>query len=553
MKHDSPAELHRPDSSSGVRIFQPHERDYKTCISSPSTSNFHKYKMPPKKNKGAKISLAEFNESAGGGSNWADEMDDMPSAQPGFASAQPGFASSSGGYGGSSGGYGGSSGGYGGSERRTYESSAPRDPIFATNSRGSEMEKAGWTTRAEVPMPDRPPYTAYIGNLSFDASEAEIGEFFAGANANVKSVRLMRDRETDRPRGFGYVEFSDLESLKTSLSMTGSPLAGRDVRITVAEAPKQGFGDREPERDLDWGSARGARGPLPPLERASRGYESRGASGGYESRGAGGYESRGGGYESRGGGGDFESRGGGYESARREYEPREARAPREPERDLDWGSARTRGPLPPAENSEREGGYQSRGPVGERRESERRPYGERRDSERRERDSGPELDWSSRRGPISPSVDGTSAAPLERRKLSLAPRSAADGANTPASQASPVSTRASPFGAARAVDTSGAEKKAEEKRQQLQKEREAANAAREEKKKERRVDSRTDKSVDILRRTEDLSLTDEKESANVDAKADAELAAIEKQDEATQSSEPAPVSDGWTSINKAKK
>lgn len=492
--------------------------------------------MPPKKNKGAKISLAQFNEGAGGGSNWADEMDDMPSAQPGFASAQPGFASQTGGYGASSG-----SGGYGGSERRTYETSAPRDPIFATNSRGADMERAGWTTRAEVPMPDRPPYTAHIGNLTFDASESEISEFFGSAGANVKSVRLMRDRETDRPRGFGYVEFEDLDSLKAALPLSGSPLAGRDVRVTVAEAPKQGFGDREPERDLDWGSARGAKGPLAPLERSSRGYESRG--GGYESRGGGGY--------------DRETRGGGYEPAQREYEPREARAPREPERDLDWSSARTRGPLPAAENSQREGGYQSRPGYGERRDSERKPYGERRDgerrdSERRERDSGPDLDWNSRRGPLSPSAEG-GAAPVERRKLSLAPRSANDGTNTPASLASPVSTRASPFGAARAVDTSAAEKKAEEKRQQLAKEREAANAAREEKKKERKFDSRTDKPFDILRRTEDMSLEDDKEAQNVDAKADAELASIEKQDQSTIPNEPVPESDGWTSINKTKK
>lgn len=478
--------------------------------------------MPPKKNKGAKISLAEFNEGAGGGSNWADEMDEMPSAQPGFASAQPGFASSQSGF--------ASSGGYGGGERRTYESQAPRDPIFATNSRGGEMERAGWTTRPEIPFPDRPPYTAHIGNLSFDATESEIGEFFAGAGSNVKSVRLMRDRETERPRGFGYVEFEDVESLKTALPLSGSPLAGRDIRITVAEAPKGGFGDREPERDLDWGSARGARGPLPALDRPARGYESRG----------GGYESARGGYESARG--DFESR-----------ESREPRAPREPERDLDWGSARTRGPLPAAENSSREGGYQSRPGYGERRDSERRPYGERRDSERRERDNGPEIDWSSsRRGPL-PSDGAASAAPTERRKLALAPRTAADGSSTPSAQASSASTRASPFGAARAVDTSAAETKAEEKRQQLQRERDAANAAREEKKKERKFDSRTDKPFDILRRTEGMSLEDDAEAENVEVKADAELASIEKSEELKAAAEPAPVADGWNTINKTKK
>lgn len=413
------------------------------------------------------------------------------------------------------------------------------------------MERAGWTAREEVPMPDRPPYTAHIGSLSYDATEADISDFFASAGASVKGVRLMRDRETERPRGFGYVEFNDLQSLKNALPLSGSPLAGREIKVTVAEAPKQGFGDREPERDLDWGAARtGARGPLPPVERQNRGYESRG---GYEPRG--GYESRGG--ADRGGGGGYESRG--YESARggdRGYESREPREPREPERELDWGSARTRGPLPAAEPT-RESGYQSRGGGYERRDSEqRRPYGERRDSERgdrferKERDNGPELDWAARKGPL-PTAEGT-AAPTERRKLSLAPRSSMDGTNTPSVSSPVASNRASPFGAARAVDTSAAEKKAEEKRRVLQKERESANALAAEKKKERKFDSRTDKPFDILRRTEELSVED-KESENVDAKADAELASIIKSESEAPAAEETPMADGWATVNKTKK
>lgn len=484
--------------------------------------------MPPKKVRTAKISLAEFNETAGGSvGNWADEMEDMPSsAVPGFASAQPGFASQ----------YGSNAGGYGSTDRRIYDTSAPRDPIFATNTRGGNMERAGWTTRPEVPMPDRPPYTAHIGNLSFEATDSEIGEFFAGSGASVKGVRLVRDRENDRPRGFGYVEFNDVESLKKALPLSGSPLAGREIRVTVAEAPKGGFGDREPERDLDWGSARGARGPLPALDRPARGYESRGGSGSYEPR-SGGNESRGAGYEAR-----------------------EPRAPREPERDLDWGSARSRGPLPPVERSQPERGHQSRPAYGERRDSERRPYGERRE-ERRERDNAPDLDWSSRRGPLSPTADGAPKGPTERRKISLTPRTNADGASSPAVSA-PNSNRASPFGAARAVDTSAAEKKAEEKRQQLLRDREAANAAREEKKKERKFDTRTDKPFDILRKTEELNVNDDdEESQNVEAKADAELAAIEESDKLPADAELKVESveqtastddDGWNTIKSKK-
>jgi translation initiation factor 4B len=51
----------------------------------------------------------------------------------------------------------------------------------------------------------------------------------------VSNVRLVRDRENDRPKGFGYVEFSSKDGLLRALDLNGSQLAGRNVRINVAE------------------------------------------------------------------------------------------------------------------------------------------------------------------------------------------------------------------------------------------------------------------------------------------------------------------------------
>ena len=412
-------------------------------------------------------------------------MDDMPSAMPGFASAQPGFASAQAGF----------ASQYGSNERRSYDTSGPRESSYATG-RGAEMERAGYTMREEVPMPDKPPFTAHIGNLSFEASEADIGDFFGAAGASVKNVRLVRDRETERPRGFGYVEFNDLQSLKNALPLSGSPLAGRDIRVTVAEAPRGSYGDREPERDLDWGSAR-ARGPLPPQERSSR-Y--------------------------------------GHESRDREPRERELRSPREPERDLDWSAARTRGPLPPAERQsfDRRDSARSNG--------ERRPY-ERADSNRTERrDNGPELDWSSRKGPLAPAEpSSTLQGPAERRKLALTPRS---GTSTPT--VSSPSSKPSPFGAAKAVDTTAAEQKADEKRQALARERQASFNKEKEDKKDKKFDPRTDKPFDILRRTEEMSLetqepldtTEPVKSVEAEVKAEEqETAAVEREE-------------GWSTIAK---
>jgi RNA recognition motif-containing protein len=88
-------------------------------------------------------------------------------------------------------------------------------------------------SRPVVPLPTQPPYTAHVGNLAFDLTEAEIENYFEGCR--VISVRIMKDRIDNRPKGFGYVEFADLDSLKKALSLADGQLAGRNIRVSVAE------------------------------------------------------------------------------------------------------------------------------------------------------------------------------------------------------------------------------------------------------------------------------------------------------------------------------
>lgn len=93
-----------------------------------------------------------------------------------------------------------------------------------------------YPARAQLPVPDKPPYTAHVANLSFEVTEGEISEFFA--SCNVSSVRLVRDRVEDRPKGFGYVEFNTKDGLVAALDLNGTQLAGRPVRINVADPRK---------------------------------------------------------------------------------------------------------------------------------------------------------------------------------------------------------------------------------------------------------------------------------------------------------------------------
>jgi RNA recognition motif-containing protein len=92
-----------------------------------------------------------------------------------------------------------------------------------------------YPSREEIPIPSRPPYTAYVGNLAFDAVEEDIEMFFQGAA--TKSIKVIRDME-GKPKGFGYVEFDSVDGLKEALSRTGESFGGRQVRISVAEPRK---------------------------------------------------------------------------------------------------------------------------------------------------------------------------------------------------------------------------------------------------------------------------------------------------------------------------
>lgn len=82
-------------------------------------------------------------------------------------------------------------------------------------------------------MPSAPPYTAHLGNLSFDVTQGDIEDFFAGCE--VTNVRIVEDKLDRKPKGFGYVEFGSLDGLKQALTKNGSSFQSRSVRISVAD------------------------------------------------------------------------------------------------------------------------------------------------------------------------------------------------------------------------------------------------------------------------------------------------------------------------------
>jgi RNA recognition motif-containing protein len=85
----------------------------------------------------------------------------------------------------------------------------------------------------------------YVGNLSYQTSEATIRTAFE-PHGTVVSVNLITDRDTGRPKGFGFVEMGSPEEAETAKSaLDGTQLDGRSIKVDVAKeqaprAPRSG-------------------------------------------------------------------------------------------------------------------------------------------------------------------------------------------------------------------------------------------------------------------------------------------------------------------------
>jgi RNA recognition motif-containing protein len=82
----------------------------------------------------------------------------------------------------------------------------------------------------------------YVGNLPFTATEDQVRALFA-AHGTVESVALPNDRETGRPRGFGFVEMSQSDAARAIQAVNGQDLGGRALRVNEAQdKPRSGGG-----------------------------------------------------------------------------------------------------------------------------------------------------------------------------------------------------------------------------------------------------------------------------------------------------------------------
>ncbi|ORY15273.1 hypothetical protein BCR34DRAFT_478109 [Clohesyomyces aquaticus] len=411
--------------------------------------------------------------------SWADEMEDMPPSNSNSSAD--------------------SRGGYGGGERRAFSSAGG----FGADRGYASTADRGYAMREVLPLPSKPPYTAHLGNLSFDATEGDISDFFSGCE--VTNVRIVEDKLERKPKGFGYVEFGSLDGLKKALELSGTQFQGRNIRISVAEPPK----DRAEQKDMsDWTR----KGPLPDLPGGNRRVSDR----------SGGFGDRAGGFGDRAGGGFSRNFDAGGSDAGSERGERRRPPPFEGDGKVrDFGNWERKGPLSPVPPPSGSGSMREAGRIrsndaprdGPRERKQSPAWGEGRSQDgsrppRREfqerpqydrQPTAPELDnqWRSRMRPdaaaksppggtpetsVPSSPAAAPAALATRPRLNLAKRTVSEaGELAPASSTS--DSKSNPFGAARPIDTAAREKEIEEKRQQaIRQKKEAEDKAREERK-----------------------------------------------------------------------
>jgi len=84
----------------------------------------------------------------------------------------------------------------------------------------------------------------YVGNLPFSATDETVRALFS-KHGTVEKVSLITDRETGRPRGFGFVEMSSADAARAIQALNGADFGGRPLRVNEAQdRPRGGGGPR---------------------------------------------------------------------------------------------------------------------------------------------------------------------------------------------------------------------------------------------------------------------------------------------------------------------
>ena len=81
----------------------------------------------------------------------------------------------------------------------------------------------------------------FIGNLPFSATEQSVRALFE-PHGTIESLALINDRDTGRPRGFGFIEMSSADASKAMQALNGKDFEGRALKVNEAQAKDRSSG-----------------------------------------------------------------------------------------------------------------------------------------------------------------------------------------------------------------------------------------------------------------------------------------------------------------------
>ena len=83
----------------------------------------------------------------------------------------------------------------------------------------------------------------FVGNLPFSADENQLRSLFEQGGREVTEVKLITDRDTGRPRGFGFVEMNNRDHADQAIQeLNGHMLDGRELNVNEARERSGGGG-----------------------------------------------------------------------------------------------------------------------------------------------------------------------------------------------------------------------------------------------------------------------------------------------------------------------
>jgi RNA recognition motif-containing protein len=83
----------------------------------------------------------------------------------------------------------------------------------------------------------------YVGNLPFSVTEEAVRNLFT-PHGTVEKISLISDRDTGRPRGFGFVEMSNSDASRAMQALNGQDMEGRALKINEAQDRPRSVGSR---------------------------------------------------------------------------------------------------------------------------------------------------------------------------------------------------------------------------------------------------------------------------------------------------------------------